>query len=44
MDSIDKLLGVIGPIKMVEFLKTYILKLFQQNNWKMNHAAIMTIS
>ena len=29
MDSIDKLLGVIGPHKMVDFLKTYILKLFQ---------------
>lgn len=29
MDSIDKLLGLIGPVKMVSFLKDYIVKLLQ---------------
>lgn len=44
MDSIDKLLGIVGPEKMVAFLEEYLKKMFDMNNWKYTHAAIMTIS
>lgn len=44
MDSIDKLLDVLGPEHMVPFLRNYIQKLLQSNDWKMIHAAVMTIS
>lgn len=44
MDSIDKLLGIIGPDRMVSFLEGYLKQMFDMNNWKYTHAAIMTIS
>lgn len=44
MDSIDKLLGVVGPDRMVSFLEGYLKQMFDMNNWKYTHAAVMTIS
>lgn len=44
MDSIDKLLGIVGPDRMVQFLEGYLKQMFDMNNWKYTHAAVMTIS
>lgn len=44
MDFIDRLILIVGEEKMIPFLSNYIKKMLNDQNWKMKHAAIMTIS
>ena len=44
MDFIDRLILIVGEEKMIPFLSSYIKKMLNDQNWKMKHAAIMTIS
>jgi hypothetical protein len=44
LDFIDRLIGIFGSEKMIPFLSSYINTMLKDPNWKMRHAAIMTIS
>lgn len=44
LDFIDRLIGILGSEKMIPFLSNYINTMLKDPNWKMQHAAVMTIS
>lgn len=44
LDFIDRLIGILGSDKMIPFLSSYINTMLKDANWKMKHAAVMTIS